>query len=211
MSRTGEERGYLKRLTVLFVEDEPEISEQITIFLKRLTGVTLVAANGKEGLEAWRDNHPDIIVTDIRMPVMDGLAMISEIRESDRKTPILVLSAFEEINYLKRAIDAGVDKYLIKPVNGFELELALLTCAHRLLLEDQLRQTHELLVEERRRLAEHRDHLEELVQERTRELAAARDAAESANRAKSAFLATMGHELQNSLPLGNSMTPSVLP
>jgi PleD family two-component response regulator len=72
------------------------------------------------------------------MPVRDGLEMAREVRAVDRKIPIILLTAFEQIDYLKNSINIGVDKYVTKPVDGLHLQQTLLECARRLRLEDDL-------------------------------------------------------------------------
>ncbi|MBT1072430.1 GGDEF domain-containing response regulator [Pelotalea chapellei] len=130
---------YLKTLTVLYIEDDEEVRRQFEYFLRRRCATLLTAFNGVEGLRAFRDHAPDIIITDIQMPVMDGLSMLKEIQAIDHSVPFIVTTAFEQTDYLLRSIDVGVDKYVIKPVITERLYAALLDCAHRLRVEDQLR------------------------------------------------------------------------
>ena len=113
-----ETQEHLKRLTVLFVEDGRVSCELRSVFLSRFVGVLVTAINGAEGLDAWRQHKPDIIITDIQMPVMDGLAMLQEIRSVDRAVPVIILSAFEEPEYLKRCIDLGVYGYVVNDTFG---------------------------------------------------------------------------------------------
>lgn len=130
---------YLKTLVVLYVEDDAEVRRQFEYFLRRRCGTLLIACNGVEGVQAFRDHVPHIIITDIQMPVMDGLSMLKEIQELDPSVPFIVTTAFEQNDYLLRSIDVGVDKYVIKPVIAERLYGALLDCAHRLRIEDQLK------------------------------------------------------------------------
>jgi len=139
MTIDSRDQNYLKKLTVLYVEDDEETRDQFREFLSRPVGTLLTAANGVEGLELFKKNIPDIVVTDILMPQMDGLTMSYEIRGISPSVPIIVVTAFEETDYLKRAIDIGVDKYVTKPVNSYMLFECLLECAHRLRAEDQLK------------------------------------------------------------------------
>ena len=133
-----ETQDYLKSLTVLYVEDEDDSRKQCSEFLSRLAGVLVTAQNGEAGLDAWRQHKPDIIITDIQMPVMDGLAMLQEIRTVDRAVPVIIMSAFEEPKYLKRSIELGVSGYVIKPVDMAIFTNSLLKCAKKLLVEDKL-------------------------------------------------------------------------
>lgn len=132
-----QDQEHLKTLTILYVEDEEDTQEQFKQFLIRFAGHLVTASNGAEGLAAYHQHHPDIIITDIQMPVMDGLEMVHELRGLDMAVPVIILTAFEQIDYLKRSINLGVNKYLSKPVNGFELRDTLFECA-RLLREKKL-------------------------------------------------------------------------
>jgi diguanylate cyclase (GGDEF)-like protein/PAS domain S-box-containing protein len=102
---------------VLLVEDDADVREQLSQFLKRRVGTLYVAENGQEGVEVWRQRKPDVVVTDIMMPVMDGLKMTEMIRQENHSVPIIVTSAFNDAEFLLKAIDLGIDKYVIKPVN----------------------------------------------------------------------------------------------
>ncbi len=138
MNCDSRDTDFLKRLTILFVEDNKDIFTQDVHDLSKITGTLLTARDGVEGLKLYQDCRPDIIVTDIHMPHMDGLSMAAEIRRMDTSVPIIVLTDIEEVEYLKRAIDIGVDKYLAKTINLPQLHIALLECAHNLRVERQL-------------------------------------------------------------------------
>ncbi|NTV09698.1 MAG: EAL domain-containing protein, partial [Zoogloea sp.] len=134
---------YLKTLSLLYVEDDVEIRDQLSQILRRRVGTLFVAENGQEGLEAYRRLKPDMVITDILMPVMDGLAMATAIRQDDPLTPIIVTTAFERSDYLIRSIDIGVDKYVIKPVRKDLLLDALHKCANNLRSAALLRESEE--------------------------------------------------------------------
>lgn len=129
----SEEVTFLKTLTVLYVEDEPEARTLTSVFLGRRVGTLLAAGNGAEGLAVFQGKGARIVITDIRMPVMDGLDMVREIRQLDPTVLVIVTTAFEEREYLARAVTMGIDHYVLKPIPFERLEFALLTCAHRLL------------------------------------------------------------------------------
>jgi len=141
----AEAETYLKNLTVLYVEDEDDIREQGSQLLSRLVGKLVTAQNGAEGLEAWRQHNPDIILTDIRMPVKEGLAMLQNIRSVASKVQVIILSAFEEPDYLKRCIDLEVSGYLVKPVNVVRFMEVLLKCARSLLAAKALNERNKEL------------------------------------------------------------------
>ncbi|MDD5287486.1 MAG: diguanylate cyclase [Desulfuromonadaceae bacterium] len=138
MNADIQDQEFLKSLKILYVEDEEDTREQFGKFLTRISKVLITAEDGSEGLEAYREQSPDIIITDIHTPNMDGLDMVREIRKLDKSVPIIIMTAFEQIDYLKRSINMGVDKYVTKPVNGSELYETVLDCARRLLAEKKL-------------------------------------------------------------------------
>ncbi|CAD7286281.1 response regulator transcription factor [Campylobacter suis] len=107
----------LKDLTVLIVEDESEtraLMEQILLdeFAKVIT-----AQNGDEGLKKFKKFSPDIVLTDIAMPIVDGLDMTDAIKKISSTTPIIALSAHSEKEKLLKAIDVGINKYIMKPID----------------------------------------------------------------------------------------------
>ncbi|MGD9787236.1 MAG: putative bifunctional diguanylate cyclase/phosphodiesterase [Sulfuricellaceae bacterium] len=107
----------LKELTLLYVEDDDDIREELARYLRRRSGNLWTAVNGQEGLELFRQHRPDVVVTDIMMPVMDGLRMAVEIKAIDYDTPVVVTTAFNDYDLLLKAIDAGIDKYVLKPID----------------------------------------------------------------------------------------------
>jgi len=116
-SQTRIDPDFLKTLSILYVEDDEEIRELLSRFLARRVGTLHTATNGQEGVQAFLEHHPDVVVTDIKMPVMDGLEMASTIKSSSREVPIIVITAYSERDYFMRAIEIGVDQYVTKPVN----------------------------------------------------------------------------------------------
>ncbi len=119
----------LKQLRVLYVEDDDETREQYSQFLSRIVGVLITARDGAEGLAAYNEHRPDIIITDIKMPVMDGLEMLKHVRTHNTSLPAIVFSAFEISDDQKHSLNLG----LRKPATGTKLETALFDCANSLL------------------------------------------------------------------------------
>jgi DNA-binding response OmpR family regulator len=128
----------LGNLTVLFVEDEKELRDALKSAVSDEFEKFIVARDGDDGLKKYKKYKPDIVVTDILMPICDGLEMAQEIKKLSRETPIVVLSAFSEKKRLLKAIDIGIDKYLIKPIDPDELMETLKDIAKDLLLVDQI-------------------------------------------------------------------------
>jgi YesN/AraC family two-component response regulator len=106
----------LRGLKLLFVEDEEDLLSIISDALTKLQADFLTANNGEEALTILK-NNPDIdaIITDINMPVMNGLDMIENIIKQDIKIPIIVMSAHTETEYINKAKEFGVSEYLLKP------------------------------------------------------------------------------------------------
>lgn len=118
----------LKSLRLLYAEDEDGIRKPMANTLSYYLKEVIEARNGEEGLSLYDEQRPDIILTDLRMPVKDGLYMVKEIRKTDKKTPILMITAHTDKEYLLSAIELKIEKYLIKPVALDELLSALRLC-----------------------------------------------------------------------------------
>ncbi|AXH14232.1 diguanylate cyclase [Malaciobacter mytili LMG 24559] len=109
----------LKNITILYAEDEASLREITLNILKGFTKKQFVAKDGREGLELFKENEEeiDLIITDVNMPHMNGLEMIKEIKQLNPNIPIIVATAFSNTEYLLEAIDIGVDKYVLKPID----------------------------------------------------------------------------------------------
>lgn len=106
-----------KNISILYVEDEAEVRDRTVGLLNKLFSHIDVAFNGEEGLEKYLQNSYDIVITDILMPKMNGLELISHIREKNKKQEIIVISAYTDSEYLTQSIRLGVTGYIIKPVD----------------------------------------------------------------------------------------------
>ena len=114
-----------KELTLLLVEDEDSIRESMQEVFSGLFQKVISASNGDEGLKKFKKFSPDIVIADIMMPIMDGLEMSKQIKEVSKNTPVIILSAYSEKERLLKAIDVGIDKYVIKPIDMDELFVVL--------------------------------------------------------------------------------------
>ncbi|WP_022850317.1 response regulator [Limisalsivibrio acetivorans] len=102
----------LKDLNLLYVEDEEFMQKAITKITSKSIGSLTIADNGMDGLDKYNESKPDIILTDLEMPVMNGLELIKEIRKNDKDTPIIIITAFRD----QADFAEGADFVLIKPV-----------------------------------------------------------------------------------------------
>jgi two-component system response regulator YesN len=110
---------------VMIVDDEPTIREGLrTLISWERLGYRVVdtAANAREALVKFADHLPDLMMVDIRMPGMDGLQLVQEIRKDNSEVRILILSGYADFSYAKKAIGLGIEGYLLKPVDEEELE-----------------------------------------------------------------------------------------
>lgn len=106
----------LKKLKFLFVEDEKDLLDIIAETLQKLEVDFLTASNGQEGLEILKNsNDIDIVVTDISMPIMNGIEMIKEIKKIYPDINIVVMTAHTESKYISDVAELGVNDYLLKP------------------------------------------------------------------------------------------------
>jgi len=111
--------------SLLYIEDEDYIREVVIEYLEELFSTIYEASNGKEALEIYYEKRPDIIITDIRMPKMNGLAFAREIRKIDKKTPIVITTTYATTEYLLDAVELNLIKYLLKPIKEEALLEAL--------------------------------------------------------------------------------------
>ena len=111
----------LKNLTVLLVEDDNDSKKIMHDMLSDNFEKVFTAQNGDEGLKKFKKYNPNMVITDVFMPISDGLDMTRYIKEISKDTPVIVLSAHSEKETLLKAIDVGVDKYLIKPIMADDL------------------------------------------------------------------------------------------
>lgn len=115
-------------ITLLIVDDEVMVRKGLSKeFDWQTNGITIIgeAANGKDGLSLALSNHPDIVITDIRMPGGDGLHMATKIREQLPVTSIIFLSGYSDFEYARSAIELGAVDYLLKPVIITELQTVI--------------------------------------------------------------------------------------
>ncbi|NOQ30771.1 MAG: response regulator [Helicobacteraceae bacterium] len=115
----------LKKYSVLYVEDDKATRDSATEYLNRITKEVFSASNGEVALECWQSKHPDIIITDINMPKLNGIQMSKIIRESDSTTPIIIATAHDDKEYLIEAVELQLIKYIIKPITTEKLLNAL--------------------------------------------------------------------------------------
>ena len=130
-------------ISLLYVEDKASIRKAYSAVLKGIVDEFHMEENGKTGLKTFNKVVPDLVVTDLHMPEMDGLEMIKEIRKRNKDTRIIIMTAHDEKENFLHAINHRVRGYLIKPVEHDELERQVRTLGREILfeksMEEQLR------------------------------------------------------------------------
>ncbi len=125
-------------IKLLIVEDDNVIRSIYQRVLQNTVANILVAENGEEGYNIFLKENPDLILTDIKMPIMNGLDMINKIREENKAVRILIMSAYGESRYFINAIESGVKGFLTKPIKNEDLKKAVVEQASDILLEKNL-------------------------------------------------------------------------
>ena len=207
---------------ILLVDDEPDILQTLETLLVSEGFHVRKASEGQHALELFQSEPLDLVITDIRMPGMDGLELIKSLKHLDQEIEIIVLTGFATIdNAIEALHDNGAYDFLRKPLENLDVFFHTI---HQALEKRRLRIQNRRLLEE---LRKHREHLEDLVEERTTKLALsnkqlqqeiierkraeqalrqaqktaleAQHTAEAGNYAKTVFLANVSHELRTPL------------
>jgi PAS domain S-box-containing protein len=135
----------LKMISVLYVEDDFETREELQILLSEIVGELHVAANGYDGLRLYQEHQPDIVITDIQMPDMNGLSMAADIRHNFPDQEIIILSAYNDTEYLFRVLEMGIRDYITKPISIERLIEKLICITKRINQSKELQQQRKFL------------------------------------------------------------------
>ena len=125
-------------LKVLLVEDDLEVAQELEIFLRHRFDQVWVAHSGEGGLEIYRRHKPDMLITDIELPGMDGLRLVETIRREDQKVAIFVITAHVYEVHLLRAVKLNLEEFIPKPIVHSQLLSALKKCAHKLTTQERI-------------------------------------------------------------------------
>lgn len=130
----------LKTISVLYVEDENDVREFTSKLLTSLLRKVYVAQDGQEGLKIFEENKDDIdlIISDINMPKMDGLSMCEAIKKINHEIPLVITSAHNDTNFLRRSIEIGVTTYAMKPIDLYQLMESIIKAMEPIILKKKL-------------------------------------------------------------------------
>jgi len=112
----------LKELTILYVEDDKITRDNIADTLKIFCNNIITASNGLEALEIFNKNKIHILITDIEMPIKNGISLVEDIRKNDIKIPIIMLTAYTSNEYLLPCVNLNIQSYIQKPINYTKLK-----------------------------------------------------------------------------------------
>src|SRR5438552_2565840 len=122
---SSEKKGSADKGRVLVVDDEASARSGLEKLLRQEGFSVHVAADGPSALAIAGEHPPDVVVTDLKMPGMDGVELLTKLREQDRDLPVVVVTAFGEVASAVHAMRAGADDYLTKPVDFDALTLSI--------------------------------------------------------------------------------------
>ncbi|BEH09441.1 MULTISPECIES: response regulator [Geobacter] len=111
----------LQDMTILFVDDEEIAQEQMKLVLSSFCKNTICVGNAEQALRVLEEHHPDIVLTDIRMPGLSGIELLTAIKQKDPAVAVVMVSAHSEPDYLLDAFRHKADGYLLKPFNFHEM------------------------------------------------------------------------------------------
>ncbi|MBD3270790.1 PAS domain S-box protein [Candidatus Peregrinibacteria bacterium] len=132
-------------VSLLYVEDEPDILEPIKEMLSRRVDDFSTASNGAEALEIFSEMRPNILITDIKMPVMNGIELAKKVKEIDPDVKIIITSAHSDVKYFLEAISIGIYQFILKPINKDIFFNTIIKCSEEIGKEHKLKRQNEYI------------------------------------------------------------------
>jgi DNA-binding NtrC family response regulator len=111
--------------SILIIEDDPLVRKTLASQLAKKGFDVAVAETGEDGVRAYGESAPDLVLLDVRLPDIDGLEVLRKIKERNRRAIILIMTAFDDMKTTVEAIKLGAFEYLVKPLNSAELDLTI--------------------------------------------------------------------------------------
>ena len=139
--------------TILLVDDEPDIRDVLSISLSDMGYQVYAAENGDEALRIFRDMQPSMVMTDIKMPGMDGIELLQKVKHENPETEVIMITGHGDMDLAIRSLKCEATDFITKPINVDALEIALQRAREKILT--------------RQKLKEYTENLEELIREKT--------------------------------------------
>jgi len=153
----------LENFIILCVEDDPTTRILLQDLLESKVKKLYIANDGVEGLKLYTELKPDIVLTDILMPNMDGIEMSKRIKDIDKNQHIVVFTALNEASNLHQAINLGIDKYLIKPITNLEIFYKTLESVAKTLQDNIDKENMEYILQTQNKLTAISDIMENIA------------------------------------------------
>jgi len=136
---------YISEISILYVEDDLGIRQALSTTLEMWAKKVYLAENGEKGLELYKEHKPDIIISDVKMPKLNGIEMVKEIRKIDENIPIIFTTAHNESGFLHEAIELHVNHYILKPISIKDVKRHLESNAKSILFEKEQKKNQTML------------------------------------------------------------------
>lgn len=150
-------------ISILYVEDQEEIRNSLSRILSRKYRDVFLASNGIEGIEAFKKHNPQIVITDIRMPLMDGLGMSKKLKEINKDVFIILTTAHTDLDYFHESINIGINQYILKPIDNEKLFQSIEKCTNEIYKSRELAEKNRLLSIANLHLKKREEELERLL------------------------------------------------
>lgn len=115
----------LANYTVLYAEDDVGVQKNVNELLTLLFKTVYLASDGQKAYELFNEHHPDLVITDIKMPRVSGIELAKKIRETDSEAEIIIITAYTEVDFMLEAIELSLLRYIVKPITEPKLFDAL--------------------------------------------------------------------------------------
>lgn len=132
-------------ISILYVEDELELRENFMRYLRKFFTTIYVAVDGEDGFEKYVSHSPDLVITDIAMPKLNGLKMLEKIKQINPSQTTIIVSAYDQSNFFIDSIKLGVNAYIIKPIVHDQMLETLLTTVTTLVHAKEINAYHNSL------------------------------------------------------------------
>lgn len=132
---------------ILVVEDDPLVSRTLVSHLKKKGFEVRLAENGEEGFELFKEFRPELVMLDVKLPDINGLDLLKQIKNEDSKVLVIVMTAFDDMKTTVEAIKSGAFEYLVKPLDYLELDLTIEKALQMRALEEKV----SYLIEEKKK------------------------------------------------------------